>query len=389
MGILDKVAGKKKEAETTKLETTQETGREENQGNIAKAEIYGFLAEEVMIPRDPEKGTMATVTVGKEKVRMGDVIYILGAGGTVWKSSIVYLENQEGKSCESLENEAGHMLIAKTPEGALKKYDLITNEEQEEWNVDQPVKNPRLAKLFEIMSQNRTVEIMNQVYQEIAEGARFLSVIALSEEPVRQEDGSSALKKESLMQFPLLATTEGKAFFPAFIDWAELGKWKGMEEPKTLVLGFDDYVAMLMQNETAAGIVINPFGHGMVLEREMLNHLKKVKGEKKSGFSRQVVEKDTQVMIGNPSVYPEEMVESIRTHLQNEPGVSKVWLRMMIKQEEKSYLLVVDYSGDRNEIFRGIANVAKPYLQGMFLDMVPVTEPFGKQATEGIEPFYG
>ena len=332
---------------------------------------------------------MATVTVGKEKVRMGDVIYILGAGGTVWKSSIVYLENQEGKSCESLENEAGHMLIAKTPEGALKKYDLITNEEQEEWNVDQPVKNPRLAKLFEIMSQNRTVEIMNQVYQEIAEGARFLSVIALSEEPVRQEDGSSALKKESLMQFPLLATTEGKAFFPAFIDWAELGKWKGMEEPKTLVLGFDDYVAMLMQNETAAGIVINPFGHGMVLEREMLNHLKKVKGEKKSGFSRQVVEKDTQVMIGNPSVYPEEMVESIRTHLQNEPGVSKVWLRMMIKQEEKSYLLVVDYTGDRNEIFRGIANAAKPYLQGMFLDMVPVTEPFGKQATEGIEPFYG
>ena len=384
MGILDKVAGKKKEAEMA-----QETGREENQDNITKTEIYGFLAEEVMIPRDPEKGTMATVTVGKEKVKMGDVIYILGAGGTVWKSSIVYLENQEGKSCESLENEAGHMLIAKTPEGALKKYDLITNEEQEEWNVDQPVKNPRLAKLFEIMSQNRTVEIMNQVYQEIAEGARFLSVIALSEEPVRQEDGSSALKKESLMQFPLLATTEGKAFFPAFIDWAELGKWKGMEEPKTLVLGFDDYVAMLMQNETAAGIVINPFGHGMVLEREMLNHLKKVKGEKKSGFSRQVVEKDTQVMIGNPSVYPEEMVESIRTHLQNEPGVSKVWLRMMIKQEEKSYLLVVDYTGDRNEIFRGIANAAKPYLQGMFLDMVPVTEPFGKQATEGIEPFYG
>ena len=384
MGILDKVAGKKKEAEMA-----QETGREENQDNITKTEIYGFLAEEVMIPRDPEKGTMATVTVGKEKVKMGDVIYILGAGGTAWKSSIVYLENQEGKSCESLENEAGHMLIAKTPEGVLKKYDLITNEEQEEWNVDQPVKNPRLAKLFEIMSQNRTVEIMNQVYQEIAEGARFLSVITLSEEPVRQEDGSSVLKKESLMQFPLLATSEGKAFFPAFTDWAELGKWNGMEEPKTLVLGFDDYAAMVMQNETAAGIVINPFGPGMVLEREMLNHLKKVKGEKKSGFSRQVVEKDTQVMIANPSVYPEEMMESIRTHLQNEPGVSKVWLRMMIKQEEKSYLLVVDYSGDRNEIFRGIANAAKPYLKGMFLDMVPVTEPFGQQATEGIEPFYG
>ena len=59
----------------------------------------------------------------------------------------------------------------------------------------------------------------------------------------------------------------------------------------------------------------------------------------------------------------------------------------MIKEGEKSYLLIVD-ADDAPAYFNVIGEAANPYIgKGMFLDMVPYNSEFGRKAAAG-KPFY-
>lgn len=39
-------------------------------------------------------------------------------------------------------------------------------------------------------------------------------------------------------------------------------------------------------------------------------------------------------------------------------------------------------------MFGNVAAVARPYLKNMYIDMVPYEDDFGKNAVEGVAPFY-
>lgn len=63
----------------------------------------------------------------------------------------------------------------------------------------------------------------------------------------------------------------------------------------------------------------------------------------------------------------------------------------MAKDNEQSYLIVIvviDFSGDKNETFSGIANAGGSFLNGKHLDFVPLSCSFGKEAVENVMPFY-
>jgi hypothetical protein len=59
----------------------------------------------------------------------------------------------------------------------------------------------------------------------------------------------------------------------------------------------------------------------------------------------------------------------------------------MIKDNEKSFLIIVDFEGNKEEIFKGIADAATPYLNGMFIDMAGI-DKWSKDVVKDIEPFY-
>ena len=60
----------------------------------------------------------------------------------------------------------------------------------------------------------------------------------------------------------------------------------------------------------------------------------------------------------------------------------------MVKEDEKSFLIIVDAEGDARKYFPNIANSAMPYIpKGMFIDMIPYDDDFGRDAASG-EPFY-
>ena len=79
--------------------------------------------------------------------------------------------------------------------------------------------------------------------------------------------------KETARRFQLLTNQEGQPFFPAFTGWEELRKLCGPKNQQTLVLTFDDYAAMVLRDNRAAGFVVDPFGSCLSFDRAMIEHL--------------------------------------------------------------------------------------------------------------------
>lgn len=255
-------------------------------------------------------------------------------------------------------------------------------------DVNKPLENFRLNVLLKETKENQTETGMNMLFEEIVMNAHFLSVIFLSELPKPNEDGTATFQKNTTMQMPMLSSAGGKHFYPVFTDHAELARWQKMEKPNTLILTFDDYSAFLEKNEQAEGIVINPFSDNFVLNRKLMAHLKTQKDLRTKGVSRNKITKDTKVMVGEPKEYPTEMMEALQAHMKGVPAIERAWLRLMIKDNVQSFLVVVDFAGNREEIFGQIAAVARPYLKNIYLDMIPYQDGFGEKAVENVEPFY-
>lgn len=83
------------------------------------------------------------------------------------------------------------------------------------------------------------------------------------------------------------------------------------------------------------------------------------------------------------------MVKALSDYSRKVKEIRSIWLKLMIQDQEQSYLLVVDFTGDRQKIFSGLADVARPYLpSNMYIDMVPYDDDFGRKASQTGKPFY-
>ncbi len=256
-------------------------------------------------------------------------------------------------------------------------------------DVNQPVENPKLKSLFAQWRQAQTNDLLNQVFEELVLRGHFLSVVTFSAEPTPSDNGTAVFQKGAVMSLPMLTTQEGESFYPAFTDWEELKKWSALTAPpKTLVLSFDDYAGMVLGKEGASGVVINPFSDNFLLNYQTLAHLKTQKDLRTKGVSKQVATKNETVQLGTPKEFPTVMVEVISDYLKTQPVARRAWLRLMIRNNEQSYLLVLDFPGDQDTVFGNVAAVARPYLKNMYIDMVPYEDDFGKNAVEGVAPFY-
>ena len=262
-------------------------------------------------------------------------------------------------------------------------------------DVNKPQENPKLKALFIQKKAAKSDEefdgVMNELCGEIVMNAHFLSVVKFSKEPESKGSNQVVVTKGTQIAFPMLSTQDNRKFYPAFIDWDELNKWNIMKDtkPKTLILSFDDYAAMVLDSNGGDGFVINPFSDNLILDRKIINHLREKKHSIKSGITECQAKKDTKVIIGEPKEYPSAMTDAICTYAKTDKRIHSIWLKLMERDEKFSYLLVVDFQGDEpKSVFSKIGEAAQPFLNGKYLDMVPLSEQFGADAVKGAEPFY-
>ena len=136
---------------------------------------------------------------------------------------------------------------------------------------EQVLDNAPLLQAIARMQTENSRESREAVLDIVISQAQFLAPADI----VPETEG-----KEAALRFPLLTNQEGQPFFPAFTGWEELRKLCGPKNQQTLVLTFDDYAAMVLRDNRAAGFVVDPFGSCLSFDRAMMNHLVQRKRER-------------------------------------------------------------------------------------------------------------
>lgn len=264
-----------------------------------------------------------------------------------------------------------------------------------------PVENPELQhamiKFFQILHSKITYEGKDQICHQLEDRmldevikAKYLLPMQLKEDIPSDpnEEGTVTLKQGDTLQFASIVGNNNEDWLPVFTDWTEFEKAYDKNIWKSNIISYDD---LLSFSKNMKGAVINFKGLSLELNdknKMMINEYKKEgNNTKPSSVKECIVPKDTKVMIGEPKEYPTKMIEVVIKYMKKHKRIKKAYLRLMIKENEKSYLVVVDFDGKKEELFKEIADVALPYLEGMYLDMVGVDD-WSENVVKDIKPFY-
>lgn len=266
--------------------------------------------------------------------------------------------------------------------------------------INIPVTNPglqhALMRFFQTLHSGQNDEGKNQLLQFL-EGqmldevihARYLLPMQLKQKDPAEpnEQGVMTVGEGTTIEFGVLGAEGGTKWLPAFTDWNEFEKVYDKTMWSSNIASFDDLLSI---SENMSGIVINCRGIPLQIDENNKKRIEQYRSEDgqsdHSSVKQVTLEKDTEVLLGAPKEYPEQMLEAVKAYMKKQKGIRKAYLRLMVMGQEQSYLLIVDFEGNREEVFGGIAEAANSHLNGMLLNMVELDD--WAHHVKDVEPFY-
>ncbi|WP_172798859.1 enhanced serine sensitivity protein SseB C-terminal domain-containing protein [Paenibacillus sp. FJAT-26967] len=265
--------------------------------------------------------------------------------------------------------------------------------------IQVPVTNPGLQQamilFFQTMNvrlhtadnQQRLQRLEARMLDEII-GARYLLPIQLVEQDSSSTDnqGSKILRQGDRILTAVLEDDNDSKWLPAFTDWYEFEKAYDKELWSSNVATYEDLAAI---SSGMTGIVINSQGLGLRLDSRNRAKIEEYRRERSEASSNTVTEaavpEEPAVLLVDPKEYPMQMIESLKAYMKTQKGIQKAYLRQKIRGNEQSYLLIVDATGGKEQIYNGIA-AAAAHLNGIALEIVGMDDWI--EDGKDIEPFY-
>lgn len=254
------------------------------------------------------------------------------------------------------------------------------------------INNDELLKAIDEMKKNNSPENQSHMLDLMVE-AQFLAPVSIT--PAPETSGGMmtniTLPPDAKIRFHMIENGSGQRFFLAFTSFEEMRKWRPNQDNQTIVANFDDY-ANLLKNAVGdgkiAGFVIDPFGTNVIFSKEQSIMIKEVKDRRAEDAAKHQIKEGEEVYFGEPINYPTEMVEAVKDYLSKQGNVQSAYLQLMSQGAEESYLIVLEYEGERKPLFDGVAEVARPYLNNMCLDILGVENELGRKIYNRTKPFY-
>ncbi|MBQ5628572.1 MAG: enhanced serine sensitivity protein SseB, partial [Ruminococcus sp.] len=221
------------------------------------------------------------------------------------------------------------------------------------------IKNPALVAAIETMQADGSKQNIDAMITECVK-AKFILPANVRQIPnAHTENGKTIMGSSTQVQFRLLENNQTKQkFFGVFTDVDELNKWNGVAGAQKVVTDFDSLAGMVMDPKSnTEGFVINAFGKSVTFPKPMVIGIKQQYDYMRR--KKNIIESGTQVRIGEPKEYPIDLMATLINHFSTEPYVNAAFLRMIEKDGKVGYFIVVDFIGDMNELFEGIAEAAK------------------------------
>ncbi|MFP9098808.1 enhanced serine sensitivity protein SseB C-terminal domain-containing protein [Flavobacterium sp. RHBU_24] len=235
-------------------------------------------------------------------------------------------------------------------------------------------------------------EIMKKASGDVAYRAAFykeliankLTVITSGDEPY--QEGEKVLREATIVG--IYSYADGR--IPVFTS---PGRIMDKNIIKERVRFMEMNATDLLKIIGGATILLNPYSD---FGKELLPaEVKRILDGTILGSHKQMVmEKDTQVRIGQPAVYPHDIVNNLCRLYKERPTVKAAyiaWIHYPESNEPPHYIFALDISGDKSEVFSETGFIAKQSLKPEeFIDIVKLSS-----SGEGIdnyflsqEPFY-
>ena len=260
-----------------------------------------------------------------------------------------------------------------------------------------PVVNPALilamARHRQILFEEKKDEqwkraeqfLCDRMLKEVVRG-EFLCPVKVVEDPKEEKDADG--KKGTALQFALLQDSNGAQWMPVYTDWQSFQKIYNVKEWKGQKVSFDQ----LMKIAGERDFVINPGSMELRVEENrkkiIIGYFKRYKRQEAEMASGNLVEKKTGVFVGEPIAEADELKQILSEYMKKQKNIKKAYLVTKIERKDDiSYLLVVEFKGERKSVFEGIAEAVKPSLGYMRLDMHEADEKAMELIGE-VAPFY-
>lgn len=260
-------------------------------------------------------------------------------------------------------------------------------------NIDKDLNNSELNDLLEKRKnlnkddKKAVSEISVKLANEIVMIAKFLAVVKFTKDPV-EKNGELELAEGTNMNFTLLDSEKSGKYFPVFSDKNAVEKWNGVPEYHTVQIAFDDIARLILTNDSFSGMVLNAGTDTLVIERKVIAGWNERKQIAQKGHADNVITNNTPLEIYPANPYPLQLSNKLCETAKGINGVNRLWLRGITLNGEEGYLLVVDFSGERQPIFSKLGEAGKGFLGRMPLHLVPYGDKFGQNAVDKVVPIY-
>lgn len=254
---------------------------------------------------------------------------------------------------------------------------------------ENPVLDEYLKQRRELLKEKKgeNQELLGKITEETVMNARFLTAVKPSKEPIKAKDGGLTLQDGSDISFMMLGSSGGN-FLPLFTCAEEMAPWKGTENCLTVALGFDDVVTVIMSDTGCRGTVLNPFTDNLIMQREVADKLRQRKEIRNNGRTTKVLSKDTDIEFLNDNSFPLQLSGKLCEKAKELSAVKSIWLRSVRIDGTDGFLLIADFDGDRDKIFRELESAAKPFLGSKLMYMLSLKDNIPEVWTRNILPVY-
>lgn len=251
--------------------------------------------------------------------------------------------------------------------------------------------NTALEEAMALVKNDKSPEAQDKFLNVLVK-SRLITPVTIDPPPTEQDEmGRSKIPPNAKITFHLMKNDNGSLYYPMFSNWEELRKGPHAPTQNTLVLPFREIANIIIKNpESSEGFVLNPFNEGIVVSKQLVegvvNVIEKAMKEQKPSLSEMKV--GTDVKLGDFKNPPQEIIDKLTEYFDNTCCVTTAYILAMMHDDKHSFLVVVDYEGDKQKIYTEIGNIIKPLAGDRGIAITDCDSELGKKAMIGRFPFY-
>jgi hypothetical protein len=222
-------------------------------------------------------------------------------------------------------------------------------------------RNRGLVSLFKQLVQEKSAECEDKFFRKLMETVLWIPEVS-------EKTGGSR------KSFALLMTADGRKFVPAFLNRkSNLGRFT---EKQLIEFPYSRLKYLIIDSPAEInGIVIAPFEENMILDRRIMELI----DIRIMGMSLRREDHRGKLRLGVPDLVPRGLPEALRNFFEQSMEVEAAWLVTAMQEQDKEahWMLIIDFQGEKIELFPKVAEVMKRYMkQGALFELIGHNKAF-------------